>query len=187
MSVSISWLGGAHSETSIPSGSYIGFYGSAFNASIPLNNYNDTTVVTNKLGTINSGALPNFKYTTPGFGIWTNPVKGTSSGSISTASFGDMTLHIEISSGSAVRLSSVNLIAYEGIDISTGPTDATVVGFEQGTSDWTVMDGSGAPLALTPHTSSGSLTHDYYIAIAASPIVKNATTNISFALQANWY
>ena len=185
MSITILWESG-DSITAIPSGSYIGFYGATFNAAIPLDNYNDTTVITNKLGTINSGALPNFKYTTPGFGIWTNVTNGTTSGSISGASFDDMTLHIQITSGSQARLTSVNLIAYKDDDINTGPSEATVVGFEQGTANWTLMNGLSAPLALTPHISSGSFVHDYWVGLSVSPYERGANTTISLALKANW-
>ena len=187
MSIVCAWKGG-DDVVSITSGSYIGFYGTAFNQSIPLNNYNGVTIVTNKLGTVNNGSLPNAKYTSPGYGIFTNVTHGTISGSIDSifAPTGkDMTLHIRITSGSAARLSSVNLIAFSGNNINTSPTDATVVGFESGSAKWTVMDGLAKPLALTPHTVAATV-HDYYASVSVAPKVKGATTNIVFALQADW-
>lgn len=189
MSIAIQWKGG-DDRTSISSGSYIGFYGTAFNQSIPLDNYNGTTVVTNRLGTLNSGALPNVKFTTPGYGVFSNVTHNTISGSISTIlgnSGTDMTLHIQIVSGSAVFLSSVNLIAYTEPDITQVPANMVVVGFESGSSDWTIMGGQSQPLALTPHISTAMTTHDYYVGVAISPTAKGTVTQVSFALQASWY
>jgi len=187
MALTVLWEGGHHDGTALPSGSYIGFYGSTFNSSIPLDAQNSLTTVTDKLSTVNSGLLPNVTYTTPGYGIWTNTAQGTSSGSIADASFGDMTLHLRITSGSAVRLSSVNLVAYEGIDINDAPSDMTVQGFEQGSTNWTTMAGLASPLALTPHIVSGSTTHDYYVALSASPTSQLASNTVSFAVVSNFY
>ena len=186
MALTVLWEGG-DSSTAVASGSYIGFFGSTFNSSIPLDGYNSVTVVTNSISTVNSGALPNVKYTTPGYGIWVNPTNGTVSGSIDSATTDDMTLHIRITSGSAVRLSSVNLVAYKGSDINAAPDEVSVVGFEQGTSNWSAMEGLASPLALTPHTSTALSTHDYYIGISLSPITTTANTVVSLALIADWY
>jgi len=189
MAIAVLWESGDGLVTPIASGSFIGFYGDTFNSSIPLDNYNTSTFVTNRVGTTNAGILPTFTYTTPGYAIWHNPTRGESSGSIGSALDGSgesMTLHIQITSGSAVSLSSVNLFAYEGISITSAPTEVTVRGFESGSADWTIMGGQTAPLALTPHLTMSN-THDYYIGLSLSPTVKGASTYVSFALEANWY
>jgi len=183
MSIAILWESG-DSTVQLASGSYIGFYGVGFNQAIPFQNYNDTTIVTNKLGTANLGTLPNFKYTTPGYAIWNNVTNGLNSGSILNAATDDMTLHIQITSGSASRLTSVNLIAYKDNDINTGPSEATVLGFEHGTGNWSLMNGASSPLALTPHTES--LVHDYWIGLSVAPKARGANTTVTFALKAKW-
>jgi len=188
MSINIQWKGG-DDATLIPSGSYVGFYGSSFNQSIPLNTYNQTTFVTNSTGTLNTGTLPNVRYTSPGMGIFTNTTHGTISGSISSILAGtgaDMTLHIQITSGSAVYLTNVNLIAFSGISINQSPQNATVVGFESGSSSWAVMDGISAPLALTP-SATAATTHDYYVGISIAPTSKAEVHQTLFAFQADWY
>ena len=189
MSIAIQWESG-DGITLVPSGSYIGFYGSSFNQSIPLQNYNQTTVVTNQTGTVNNGSLPNAQYTTPGYGIFTNATHGVLSGSIKhlfADSGKDMTLHIRITSGSLVFLSNVNLIAYSGIDINQPPTNVTVVGFESGSMSWTTMKGLAEPLALTPHTVTASAVHDYYVSLAVTPQDRAALVTTQFAIEADWY
>ncbi len=188
MSITIQWRGGDDASL-IPSGSYVGFYGSSFNQSIPLNTYNQTTVVTNTTGTLNNGALPNARYTSPGMGIFTNDTHGTVSGSIGSifANTGaDMTLHIQITSGSSVYLTNVNLIAFSGISLSTSPANVTVAGFESGSNSWSLMDGISAPLALTP-SATASTVHNYYVGISVAPTNKAETHQTLFALQADWY
>ena len=189
MSISIKWEGG-DGITLIPSGSYVGFYGSSFNQSIPLNNYNQMTVATNKLGTVNNGSLPNVRFTSPGYGIFTNPTHGTLSGSIGgiLGNTGkDMTLHIRITSGSSVYLTNVNLIAFSGNSINQVPQDILVVGFESGSTSWVPMSGISQPLALTPHTTTPNTIHDYYVGISVTPTKKGETHQTLFALQADWY
>lgn len=188
MSIAIQWRGG-DDTTLLPSGSYIGFYGATFNSSIPLNTYNQATFVTNTTSTLNNGALPNARYTTPGFGIFTNDTHGTISGSISSifANTGaDMTLHIQIVSGSSVFLTNVNLIAFSGISTSTSPQNATVVGFESGSSGWTIMDGVSEPLALTPSAAAATI-HNYYVGLSVTPINKAEVHQTLFVFQADWH
>lgn len=193
MSLSIIWKSGDDIVT-IPSGSRIGFFGENFGESVPLDNYQGTTVVTNDTGTINSGVLPNVKFINTTQGDW-----GDGTQNLTLLSSGSATLHIRLTSGSASRLQAVNLYAYSGSfavgpagagSISaSAPPDANIMGFEVGgeNTTWTYMSGSAAPLALTPHISSAQEDHDYYVAISASPMVTGVNTVISLALYTEWY
>lgn len=193
MSLSIIWKSGDDAVT-ISSGSHIGFFGENFGESVPLDNYQSTTVSTNSLGTINDGALPNVKFINTTQGDW-----GSGTQNLTLLSSSDATLHIQLTSGSAFRLQAVNLYAYSG-SFAVGPTgsgsisasappDANIMGYEAGgaNASWTYMSGSVAPLALTPHINSAVQNHDYYVAISASPIVTGVNTVISLALYTEWY
>jgi len=170
------------------SGQLIGFFGSgsagAFGESIPPNAYNRYTAVTNSQGTINYGTLPNVRYISSTTGdIGEGPVL------LTTIPSGSCTLHIRLTLGSATTLlQAVRLIAYDSrFGINTGPFNVFVKGFEYGSTMWTTMSGSTAPLVLTPHTDSAQLYHDYYVGISASPALSGSHTTVALALYAEWY
>jgi len=192
MAIIIQWKGGDDVVT-IPNGRRIGFFGTSFGDSIVLNNYQDKTYVTNDTGTINLGELPNVKYVSNSPGMVDI---GSGSVAITTLTANQCTLHIQLSSGSASRIQAIKLIAYSGsLEVgphgglsASGPANVTVVGFELGNTDWTVMNGSTTPLQLTPFSgAAGQLQHDYYIGLSAQPQVSGINTNVSLALYAEWY
>ena len=193
MSLSVIWKSGDDIVT-ILSTAHIGFFGDNFGESIPLDNYQGTTVVTNSSGTINDGALPNVKFINTTQGSF-----GGSTQNMASLASGSATLHIRLTSGSASRLQAINLYAYSG-SLSVGPTGSgsiialgpgnmNVMGYEVGGANttWTTMSGSAAPLALTPHTGSTQVNHDYYVAISASPTVTGVNTTVSLAIYAEYY
>jgi len=193
MSLSIIWKSGDDTVT-ISSGSRIGFFGTNFGESIPLDNYQSTTVSTNSLGTVNNGALPNVKFINTTQGDW-----GSGTQNLTLLPSGSATLHIRVTSGSASRLQAVNLYAYSG-SFSIGPagsgsisasapSNSNIMGFEVGGTNttWTHISGSASPLVLTPHVSSAQQNHDYYVAISASPSITGVNTVVSLALYTEWY
>lgn len=192
MAITILWKGGDDGHT-ISNGNRIGFFGASFGDSIVLNAYQDKTHITNINGTVNLGELPNVKYisNSPGIGS-----VGSGSAAITTFTADQCTLHLSISSGSASRIQAVKLIAYSG-SLATGPSgglsavgtpNATIVGFELGDTNWTIMSGSASPLVLAPYSGAADkTTHDYYIGLSAQPQVSGINVNISLALYAEWY
>lgn len=186
MSLLIQWKGG-DDVTTIGNGQLIGFFGSgsqaAFGQSIPLNAYNRYTAVTNSLATINYGVLPNVRYISS-----TEADIGNGTQSLLSVPSGSCTLHIRLTSGSALtRLQAVRLIAFDNGDLAQGPNNVSVKGFEYGSTSWTTMSGSSAPLVLTPHTGSAQLYHDYYVGVAASPAISGSHTTVALALYAEWF
>ena len=189
--VVIQWQGGDNINT-VPSGSRIGFFGENFGESIPLDNYQEKTIVTNATGTSNDGELPNVKFVNTLQGLWSG---SSTAQSMALLPSGSATLHISLTTGSNTRLQAVRLIAYSGSLSPSGsvedfgPKNMNVMGYEVGglKSTWTFMSGSAAPLVLTPHTGSAQLTHNYYIALSASPTVTGVNTVVALALYAEWY
>ena len=193
MAIGIRWKGGDDAVT-ISAGGRIGFFDANFGDSIVLNTYQDKTYVTNIDGTINSGELPNIKYVSNSPG--TGSADSGSAVAITTFTSDQCTLHISMTSGSASRIQAVKLIAYSG-SLTVGPTgtlsaagtpNATIVGFELGDTNWTIMSGSAQPLILTPYSgSAGKVVHDYYIGLSAQPQATGINVNVSLALYAEWY
>lgn len=185
MSLLVQFKGG-DDATTIAEDQLIGFFGSGgLGSSIALNGaYNSYTAVVNPTGTVNYGTLPNVRYLTS----MTADI-GTGSVPISAISGSLCTLHISITSGSALtRLQAVRLIAYDkDLGETIAPTGVSVKGFEQGSSTWTTMAGTGSPLLLTPHTGSAQLVHDYYVGISATPTISGAHNNIRLSLYTEWY
>lgn len=187
MSLLVQFKGGDDVNT-ISSGQLIGFFGSgstgAFGESIPLSAYNRYTAITNSTGTINYGVLPNVRYTAA-----TTGDIGSGAQALSSIPSGSCTLHIRLTSGSlTTRLQAVRLIAYDSrFNTAAGPFNASIKGFEYGSTSWTTMSGSSAPLVLTPHTGSAQLYHDYYVGLSASPAISGSHTTIALALYAEWY
>jgi hypothetical protein len=179
---------GGDDVVTLSSGQLIGFFGSgsisAFGESIPPNAYNRYTAVTNTLGTINYGALPNVQY----ISSITGDI-GNGAVALTSIPSGSCTLHIRLTSGSALtRLQAVRLIVYDNrFGLTVGPFDVAVKGFEYGSITWSTMSGSAAPLVLTPHTGSAQLYHDYYVGISASPALSGSHVTTALALYAEWY
>jgi len=182
MTLIVQWRGGDDVVT-IASAQRVGFFGDNFGESIPLNNYQDTTAATDDNGTINYGALPNVKFVNTTNGDW-----GNGSQAMTSLPSGSATLHISLHSGSATRLQAIRLIAYSG-SLNKGPKNSIVQGYEVGGSNtsWTQMSGSAQPLVLTPHSGSAQSTHDYYVALSATPTVTGVNTSVSLAIYAEWY
>jgi len=183
MSLIIQWNGGDN-ITTVGAGAYIGFFSESLGGSIPLDNYQNKTIATNGTGTVNLGELPNVTFKDSTHAVWGET---STSKLLTQIPFNSCTLHIRITSGSNARLQNVQLIAYSGASTLDPPTNMNVKGFEKGQSSWTTMAGSASPLTLTPHISSGSMVHDYYACLSASPTRTGITTAVSLALYAEWY
>ena len=193
MAITIQWKGG-NDITTISDGEHIGFFGASFGDSIVLNTYQDKTYVTNIGGTDNSGELPNIKFVSNSPG--TGSISSGSVAAITTFTQDQCTLHLSLTSGSASRIHAIKLIAYSG-SLTVGPSgglsavgtpNTTIMGFERGDTDWTIMSGSAQPLTLTPYSdAAGKETHDYYIGLSAQPQAMGININISLALYAEWY
>lgn len=183
MALIIQWNGGDNA-TIAGAGTYIGFFSGSIGGSVPLNNYQNKTIVTNSIATVNSGELPNVTFINTTHASW----GGSSTAKpITQIPFNLCTLHIRLTSGSASRLQNIRLIAYSGSSITVAPTNLNMMGFEKGSSSWTHMSGSSQPLVLTPHISSGSMVHDYYVSLSASPTRVGVNTAVSLSLYAEWF
>lgn len=141
------------------------FAGATFDSAITVGEYNDTTHVEDEsTGADNSSANTpnNVKYVASGTGDW-----GDGTESLANILDGECTLKINFAHTSAVAVSSHILYAYDGTTTTAVPTGVTFQAAEQGDAAWTNAEGSAAALTITD--SSSATSHDFYVAVSASP------------------
>lgn len=141
------------------------FAGATFDSAITVGAYNDSTHVEDESTSADnsSGNTPNnVKYVASGTGDW-----GDGTESLANITDAECTLKINFAHASAVAVTSHILYAYDGTTTTAVPTGVTFQAAEQGDAAWTNAEGSAAALTIT---DSGSATsHDFYVAVSASP------------------
>lgn len=160
------------SPTTIDASDILQFAGAGgFDSKITVGEYNDTTHVSSSVGANDSSG------NTPNNNKFISQSGGT--GGDSQADWGDGTedldqildaecaLKINFSDASSVTTESAIFYFYDGSTTTNGPTGVTAVAAESGDTNWTAAEGSGSALSLTDQSASTS--HDFYIAVSASP------------------
>ena len=174
------WALQGSSPTTLGATDILQFAGAGgFDTPIAVNSYNDTTHVESSVGGNSSSG------NTPNNNKWISDAGGT--GGDSQGDWGDgtedidqitdaeCTLHINFAHGSAVAISNHIFYAYNGSSTATGPTDVDFQCAEQGDTNWTEAEGSGAALSIT---DSGSATsHDFYLLVSAGPTAVGEKTD----------
>lgn len=153
------------SPTTIDATDIVQFAGSGgFDTPITVGEYNDTTHVESNVGADDSsGNTPNnVKYIASGTADW-----GDGTESLTNMLTTEATLLINFSDASSVTTTSHIFYAYDGSTTTAVPTGVTFQAAEQGDAAWTNAEGSAAALTVTDDTAATS--HDYYIAVSASP------------------
>lgn len=166
------WVLQGSSPTTLEATDILQFAGpGGFDTAITVGEYNDTTHVESSVGANDSnGNTPNnvkFISQTGGTGGDSQADWGDGTEDLDQITDAECTLEINFSHGSAVAITNHIFYAYNGSSQATGPTDVTVVAAEQGDANFSNIEGSGNTLSIN---DSGSATsHDFYIAISASP------------------
>lgn len=166
------------SPTTIGATDLIHFARNAFDTAIQVGSYQDSTHVRSSGGSnVSSGNTPkNVKYLTS-----TTADKGAGSVSLSSLTNADATLKINFSHTTAVLTSGAIFYAYDGTTTTAAPTGVTVKAAEIGNSSWSTPHGSAAALSIADDTSATS--HDYYIAVSASPMSVGVKTAFAFRIE----
>lgn len=159
------WTLQGTSPTVIDTTDKIQFAGASFNSAIQVGQYNDSTHVQSSGGANDSSANTprNNKYLTAS----TVSVNGAASKALSTITNAECALKINFSHATAVAISQHVFYAYNGSSTATGPTGVTFKAAERGNANWSTPAGSGSALALADKAAATS--HDFFIAISASP------------------
>lgn len=158
------WYLQGTSPTEIEETDNLQFAGGTFDSAITVGEYNSSTHVENNGGTEDSsGNTPNnVKYVASGTADW-----GDGTEDLNLMTTDEATLKINFSDASSVTTTENIFYAYDGSTTTEVPTGVTFYAAEQGDSAWTNAEGSAAALSIDDDTAATS--HDYYIAVSASP------------------
>lgn len=159
------WYLQGGTATTIAETDKVQFAGAAFNSAIQVGQYNDSTHVQTSGGANKSSSNTprNNKYLTN----TTVSINGAGSSALSSISQANCALRINFSHTTAVTIQDHIFYAYNGSNTATGPTGVTFRAAERGNSSWSTPAGSGSALSLADKTAATS--HDFYLAISASP------------------
>ena len=191
------------------SGSGLGFYGSNFGTSISVGNIQDTTFITNSVGTASGQGVSNTKADSADFTKVYHAAFGASSVLLTRLQNKHAPINIRVEESSNIVLTNNKIYIYDRNVITNNPTGVSCYLAEvirlnteafsgsngKGDATWQLCSGSGATLSLTPSPGSGGIAawadavnggtgdvrHDWYVAISASP------TSIGSKLFALYY
>lgn len=168
-----------------------GFFGAGFGFSIRVNEYNNTSRVTNDNGTTDFGALPNLRYDTA-----SNSGAFVGSELVSTELLEvdntEATLKIKLSTDSPVQCQNSSFRAFDRVNIDNNPSGVTVQACEinkpqtsfRGSGDqfWTSVAGSGSILSLDDQLLSSGV-HVWYVGLSVTPTSIGEKTNLGFYFE----
>lgn len=191
------------------SGSGLGFYGANFGTSVAVAAFQDTTFITNSVGTASGQGVSNTKPDQTNLTKVYHSAFGSSSVSLTRLQNKHAPINIRVTESSTITLTNNKVYIYDRNSIYNNPTGvscylAEVIRLDtqpfsgsdgKGDTTWQLCSGSGAVLALTASPGSGGIgawndpinggtgdaRHDFYIAIGASP------TSIGSKLFALYY
>lgn len=186
-------------------GNRIGFCGGTFGSSVGVNEWQDTTWVTNDTMTVNYGQINNNKY------ISSTEVDTNSSGTKTLVSgavpLDECTLRISFTEdGGNTQTSSTRFYAYDGTTPTTAPPGVKTVGFEVDTASgggsplninkdsdaggslaWNAANGIGGSSNKLQLASESSIaTHLWYLGVSASPSTVGLKQNFVFRIETDY-
>lgn len=173
------WTLQGTTDTTIDPTDIVQFAGAGgFNTNVTVSQYQDTMHVKSSGGSDNSaGNGPkNSKYISA-----TQVDLGAGTVNLSTMSTGDAPIKVNFSDAASVSTSGAIFYAYDGTTTTTGPTGVTFQAAEQGDTNWTGAEGSGSAVSLTDQAASTS--HDFFLAVSASPDSVGLKNNFSLRIE----
>ena len=166
MALTQTWRLQGTTATTIDATDSIAFSNGTFGQPIQVGSYNDKTHVRTSGGTdkSTSNSPHNTKYLTS----TTMSLNGGASANLSTLTTANSPLKITVSESTNITVTDIKMYAYDGTTTTNAPSGMNVYLAEQGDSSWTQAHGSGNALTLNNH-STAATSHDFYVAISASP------------------
>ena len=165
------WYLQGTTPTEIESDDIIQFAGASFDDAITVGAYNDSTHVESSVGADDSsGNTPNnvkFISQAGGGGGDSQADWGDGTEDLDAILEAECTLKINFAHTSAVACSSIIFYAYDGSTTTEVPTGVDFRAAELGDTNFTEAEGSAAALAIDDSGSAES--HDFFIAVSASP------------------
>jgi hypothetical protein len=137
---------------------------SGFDSKVTVGAYNDSTHVKSSADANDSnGNTPeNNKYVSGTTADWGDGVEN-----LNLITEAECALKINFSDAASVEITDAIFYAYDGSTTTAVPTGVTFQAAEQGDAAWTNAEGSAAAVTLADQAAATS--HDYFIAVSASP------------------
>ena len=135
-----------------------------FDSKVTVGAYNDSTHVKSSADANDSnGNTPeNNKYVSGTTADWGDGVEN-----LNLITDAECALKINFSDAASVEITDAIFYAYDGTTTTAVPTGVTFQAAEQGDANWSNAEGSAAAVALADQAAATS--HDYFIAVSASP------------------
>lgn len=156
-----------------------------FAAKVAVGQYQDTTHVASSVDADDSaGNVPNnVKFISQAGGTAGDSECDIGGGTIDIDALvaGNANLKVNFSDASAVEVTGAIFYAYDGTTPATAPANVDVRAAEIGDANFTQAEGQASALALTDQASATS--HDYDIAVSASPETVGLKSAFSFRME----
>lgn len=169
---------------SIGATNLIKFAGSAYATKVIVGEYQDSTHIRTASGTDTDACTPihlhNIKYTDSN----QCSIDGAAAEAVTNILTTEC-IRINFSHGSSVATENAKFYAYSGGAYTTPPTDVTFQALEQGDSSWSNAEGSASALALD--NQSAGTSHNFYIAMSASPESTGEKTAFVGRIELDYY
>lgn len=183
MALTQTWELQGTTATTIEATDSIAFSDGTFGNPITVSSFNGGTHVRSSVGADDSSANTpnNVKYVASGTADW-----GDGTESLANILDSECTLKLTISETSSITVTDISMYAYDGTTTTTAPVGMDVYLAEGGDAAWTNADGSASALSISD-SSTPATSHDFFIAVSASPTsvgVKSANKlRIEFTYQ----
>jgi hypothetical protein len=181
MAAVFTWTGQRTDASTVTCGATdkFGFYGAAFNTAVEVGAYQDTTHVENTSNEDQCATnhVHNTKYVDSTHVIIDGAASAELAANVPTTA--QCPLKLNFTFDTSVTTTACTFWAYDGSTASAVPTGVTFQALEQSDTTWTNAEGSAAAVTITDDTTGTS--HDYYIAMSASP--ESAGAKTAFALE----
>jgi len=135
-----------------------------FDSKVTVGAYNDSTHVKSSADAndSNGNSPENNKYVSGTTADWGDGVEN-----LNLITEAECALKINFSDAASVEITGAIFYAYDGTTPTAVPTGVTFQAAEQGDAAWTNAEGSAAAVTLADQAAATS--HDYFIAVSASP------------------
>jgi len=191
MATTIDWFGGDAANEIVPAESGVndtlGFFGANFGFSIRVGEWNNTSFVTNDIGTTNNGQVPNLRFANTSGAFVASELTATELLEIDNS---EATLRIRLATDSSVGTQNSAFRAFDRVNINNNPSGVTINAAEiikpdpvRGSGDviWTTIAGTGA-LSFDDQVAASSV-HVWYVGVTASPQSIGEKTDLGFYFE----
>jgi hypothetical protein len=192
MAAAITFFGGVGAGETGLGASGVGFYGATFGSSVQVASYQDTTFITDTLGTTNGGQIDNNKYLGTSSGVKVNAFDNEILANVPTISG---TLNVRFTFDTPVMTQNGEFRIFDRADITLPATGVTcwvaMIGnggsgvnqttgeAQAGHNGWAALSGASPKWVLLASPGESGLSpngtgtnddrHDWYISLSATP------------------